>query len=774
MADYATLVFDIDSTQARGAAKALGDLNSATIKAANGASRFEKTLRDTNGRFQSTSKYIEDNRAEVERLALAYNPVLAAQIRYRDEAIKTGAAVKAGVITEQQRVDILQRTKVALDASAGAAQRFGAAQQQAGGHTANVFAQLNDIGVMMAAGQNPIQLALQQGTQLNQVWASMGKGGQSLKGVFGVLSGAIGSMLNPMSLLTIGVIAGGAALVQFGSAIIGAGSDSKTFADNISAAETAIARANAASKALASRGLVEIGEKYGIVTAEILSLVEAEKQLGIADGTKALTAALKQLANEALTDRWGVNDQLADLSEAFKISSLQANELRHRLSDIGKMKVLQDQIDALAEIRNELSLVTNGFTNLSPPQKEMLERLHDAEDQARQLLATTNNMPAAFNAAANSASRITDELNRAVSAAARLAASAISDARFAQIELDFRTDSIGKAGAIAAAKFDEEVGKNIGVDGALFNAMRNQAIEGAKEAARIQAEVQRLNDADREAERKANQKSRGGGAAERKASAELKAAEKGFQSLRELLEKESLYQVAEYERRQAQLDNALSKKLISEQNYQLMRNQLQVNYFGSEYERNALQYELDLQQLDEFHAKGLLKEEQYQIAKKNLHSKSVTELGQLQQGSFGQDLQNMSAHFGEMAALAGNYNDKFLRAQKIFGAASALISTYQGAAKALELPFPYNIAAAGKVIAAGMGFISAIKGSGSGGGSSGGSSASTATAVKEEPVRNVLLRLEGDPWLTGLTEQLITQFYEASANGRVIVSRDMN
>lgn len=43
--------------------------------------------------------------------------------------------------------------------------------------TANLAAQFNDIGVMLASGQSPLILALQQGTQVNQVLGQMGGGG---------------------------------------------------------------------------------------------------------------------------------------------------------------------------------------------------------------------------------------------------------------------------------------------------------------------------------------------------------------------------------------------------------------------------------------------------------------------------------------------------------------------------------------------------------------------------------------------------------------------
>lgn len=255
MADYATLVFDIDSSGADGAARALAGLNRYAAATATAAAKLERSFRNTNGTFKSQVDYVSENEAEIRRLAGTYNVALSAQLKYAEAQKEVARAVQLGVISSGQQADILRTLSAQYAASASAANRFGEAQKQTGHHTANVFAQLNDIGVMMAAGQNPIQLALQQGTQLNQAWASMGKEGQTLKGVAGQLTGAIRSMLNPMSLLTIGVIAGGAALVQFGMSMLSAGSGSKKFSDNISSAESAIAKMNSASKSLASSGL---------------------------------------------------------------------------------------------------------------------------------------------------------------------------------------------------------------------------------------------------------------------------------------------------------------------------------------------------------------------------------------------------------------------------------------------------------------------------------------------------------------------------------------
>lgn len=77
--------------------------------------------------------------------------------------------------------------------------------------TSNLAAQFNDIGVMLAAGQSPLQLALQQGTQISQVLNTMGSGTNIVRG----LASAFLSIVNPVSLVTIGTIAAGSALAQY-------------------------------------------------------------------------------------------------------------------------------------------------------------------------------------------------------------------------------------------------------------------------------------------------------------------------------------------------------------------------------------------------------------------------------------------------------------------------------------------------------------------------------------------------------------------------------
>lgn len=67
-------------------------------------------------------------------------------------------------------------------------------------NTANIAAQFQDIGVTAAAGQAPLTIALQQGTQLSAILNSMEN---PLRGI----AAAFTSIINPVSLLSIGLVA---------------------------------------------------------------------------------------------------------------------------------------------------------------------------------------------------------------------------------------------------------------------------------------------------------------------------------------------------------------------------------------------------------------------------------------------------------------------------------------------------------------------------------------------------------------------------------------
>jgi len=105
----------------------------------------------------------------------------------------------------------------ALDEASSGADDFssgfddlGDSAELSGGSIANLTAQLNDIGTQLAAGQSPLQLAIQQGTQIAQIFGDRGA-----RQAVVALGQAFRQMVSPVNLVTIGVIAAGAALTQY-------------------------------------------------------------------------------------------------------------------------------------------------------------------------------------------------------------------------------------------------------------------------------------------------------------------------------------------------------------------------------------------------------------------------------------------------------------------------------------------------------------------------------------------------------------------------------
>ena len=128
--------------------------------------------------------------------------------QYQSSLRKVDAANKSGLISQKAAASATMQAEASYESATRAAAALTGAQitvgraanvagaqiKSATGHTANLGAQFNDIGVMLAAGQSPLMLAMQQGTQINQVMAQMGGGKTALRG----LGAAFLGIINPM------------------------------------------------------------------------------------------------------------------------------------------------------------------------------------------------------------------------------------------------------------------------------------------------------------------------------------------------------------------------------------------------------------------------------------------------------------------------------------------------------------------------------------------------------------------------------------------------
>jgi uncharacterized metal-binding protein len=174
---------------------------------------------------------LADQQKELDRLRAKYSPLFATISNYKNAVAEIRQAHAAGAISANEMASAIQRERQAALASTAAikgrnaALKAGSTSAVGAGswNTANIAAQFQDIGVTAAMGMSPIQIALQQGTQLSAVLQQIKDSGQ---GVGQGLAAAFASVISPLSLVTIGVIAAGTAAFQYFSTIMSEGDKS--------------------------------------------------------------------------------------------------------------------------------------------------------------------------------------------------------------------------------------------------------------------------------------------------------------------------------------------------------------------------------------------------------------------------------------------------------------------------------------------------------------------------------------------------------------------
>lgn len=139
------------------------------------------------------------------RLAASAGQAAAGEDRLASEVDQARAAFDRGEINIRKYIAALQAAGAAapsvgngINQAANAAQnganRYGAAAKGIRSHNANIIAQLQDIGVSLAGGQNPFLVLIQQGSQLSYIASTMDGG-------FKALTVTILRMLAPFTLV---------------------------------------------------------------------------------------------------------------------------------------------------------------------------------------------------------------------------------------------------------------------------------------------------------------------------------------------------------------------------------------------------------------------------------------------------------------------------------------------------------------------------------------------------------------------------------------------
>ncbi|MGE0575386.1 MAG: phage tail length tape measure family protein [Reyranella sp.] len=175
--------------------------------------------------------------AELDRLRAKYNPLWAAGRQYKATLDEINMATRTGAITERERTAAIERTKAAFAAQVGALNSVASANALAAGSARlntfqmqNMAMQMNDIGVMLASGQSPFVLLMQQGMQISQLF-NPGTGlGAAFKSVG---AGLLAFVTNPLNLAVLGLATAAGAVAYFWDSITGGGQDAESTLEEV-------------------------------------------------------------------------------------------------------------------------------------------------------------------------------------------------------------------------------------------------------------------------------------------------------------------------------------------------------------------------------------------------------------------------------------------------------------------------------------------------------------------------------------------------------------
>lgn len=385
---HAQLARAPDVAAVRVARSAYEDLRVELTQTATAAEYAKGALAQTERETREAARAAEQHAESLDRLRAAHDPLFAASQRYSQALSEIDRLTAANILNEGQANaarDRAAQTYLALDA---AADRYAATGNRAQATTTNLMYNFQDLGVMLAAGQSPLLLAAQQGTQIGAALEASGAKG---KQVLGLLKEAALSVVSPVNLITIGAIAAGAALFYaFQKAI----PQTKSLAEALRDLESALSAAKGTAGEAAS--LDQLAEKYGKATREVQNLANARRDLARMDAADALREAQLSFQNDFGFSRWwdtlrgyannsiGQVNKLRDDLDLTKESATQLNTLLREAMTAPNAEVAADKYAAMRDL---ITQSAGGLDKMTDEQAAFVRGLNDMEDKARQFVA---------------------------------------------------------------------------------------------------------------------------------------------------------------------------------------------------------------------------------------------------------------------------------------------------------------------------------------------------------------------------------------------------
>lgn len=292
-----------------------------------------------------------DRTAALQRLRAAHDPLYANSQRYEQALREIQTLEDAGAMSASRAAMARENAAQSMLTAGNAATQWGKSARSGGYESAYFAAQMQDVFVSAQMGQPIMTTMMQQGFQFSAMLNQMGGKTAILKS----LSGAMLSLVNPVTLATLAVVGGAAALTQWAMSAGGAEDATESLKRQLDTLSTLSTDLSATLDVL-EMDAVQLAEKYGTAAtrARELAIAQAELRRGeIIDALKAQVAELgfiemryKQAKGAAALYSNGIKNIATD----FKISRAAAADFEGVLLRLGRAKTFDEQREALRAI----------------------------------------------------------------------------------------------------------------------------------------------------------------------------------------------------------------------------------------------------------------------------------------------------------------------------------------------------------------------------------------------------------------------------------------
>ena len=160
--------------------------------------------------------------------------------------------------------------------------------------------------------------------------------------------------------------------------------------------------------------------------------------------------------------------------------------------------------------------------------------------------------------------------------------------------------------------------------------------------------------------------------------------------------------------------------------------------FMTQEELQIAAYESQQEILQEALERRLITQQEYNALMQDAQSKHQDRMSAIDVYRYGTGVQKTQQFMSQMASALQNGNEKMARISRVFAAGETLINAWRAHNQTLSdptLPFFAKIPAALSILSAGMGAVNAIRGSGGAGGGGGGAGRAAASAAASQPAQ---------------------------------------